>query len=136
MPPTRKGRYPREWLKKAAADLARVPRRLDEGDVDDAAFHLQQALEKYLKGFLLSQGWILKKIHDLEALLDDAVTYDRQLEAFRPLVQQVTGYYLIERYPTVEEGPTKAEVSLAYQQAQRLVQRLRGAGRPRRRSRL
>lgn len=103
------------------------------GDVDDAAFHLQQALEKYLKGFLLSQGWPLKKIHDLEALLDDAVSYDRQLEDFRPLVQQVTGYYLIERYPTVEEGPTKAEVRSAYQQAQRLVQRLRLAGRPRRR---
>ena len=132
MPPTRK-LYSREWLKKAAEDLARVARRLDEGDIDDAAFHLQQALEKYLKGFLLSQGWALKKIHDLDALLDDAVTYDRALEDFRPLVQQVTGYYLIERYPTIEEGPTKAEVRLASQQAQRLVKRLREAGRPRRR---
>jgi len=133
MPPTRKGRYPREWLTKATEDLARVPRRLDEGDVDDAAFHLQQALEKYLKGFLLSQGWALKKIHDLEALLDDAVTYHRQLEDFRPLVQQVTGYYLIERYPTIEAGPTNAEVRSAYQQAQRLVKRLRRPGPPRRR---
>ena len=132
MPPTRK-LYSREWLKKAAEDLARVARRLDEGDIDDAAFHLQQALEKYLKGFLLSQGWALKKIHDLDALLDDAVTYDRALEDFRPLVQQVTGYYLIERYPTIEEGPTKTEVSLAYQQAQRLVTCLRLAGRPRQR---
>lgn len=127
MPPTHKGRYPREWLTKAAEDLARVTRRLDEGDVDDAAFHLQQALEKYLKGFLLSRGWALKKIHDLEALLDDAVAYDRQIEDFRPLLQEVTGYYLIERYPTVEEGPTAAEVRLAYQQTQRLVQRLRRA---------
>lgn len=133
MPPTRKGVYPREWLTKAAEDLTRVPRRLEEGDVDDAAFHLQQALEKYLKGFLLSQGWALKKIHDLEALLDDAVTYDRALEDFRPLVQQVTGYYLIERYPTVEEGPANAEVRAAYQQAQRLVTHLRRAGPPRRR---
>ena len=133
MPPNPKALYSREWLKKAAEDLARVPRRLDEGDIDDAAFHLQQALEKYLKGFLLSQGWALKKIHDLDALLDDAVTYDRALEDFRPLVQQVTGYYLIERYPTIEEGPTKAEVRLASQQAQRLVTRLRETGRPRRR---
>ena len=133
MPPNRKGLYSREWLKKAAEDLARVTRRLDEGDVDDAAFHLQQALEKYLKGFLLLQGWTLKKIHDLEALLDDALTYDHQLEDFRPLVQQVTGYYLIERYPTVEEGPTNAEVRSAYQEAQRLVKRLRRAGTPRRR---
>lgn len=125
MPPTRKGRYPREWIQKAAEDFRRVPRRLAEGDIDDAAFHLQQALEKYLKGFLLSQGWTLKKVHDLEALLDDAVTYDRQLEEYRPLVQQVTGYYLIERYPTVEEGPTKADVRSAYQRAQRLVKGLR-----------
>lgn len=85
--------YSAEWFKKAAEDFVRVKRRLEEDDLEDAAFHLQQAVEKYLKGFLLSQGWKLKKIHDLEALLDDAIRYRRALDRFRPLVQQITGYY-------------------------------------------
>ncbi|MBI4226889.1 MAG: HEPN domain-containing protein [Candidatus Omnitrophica bacterium] len=116
--------YPAEWFKKGGEDLARVGRRLREGDTEDAAFHLQQALEKYLKGFLLSKGWSLKKIHDLEALLDDAVTHAPALERYRPLVQQVTGYYLLERYPSVEAAPTRSEVTSAYRKAQALVRRL------------
>lgn len=133
MPVKRESLYPLEWLKVAAEDFRRVTRRLDEGDVDDAAFHLQQALEKSFKGFLLSRGWKLKKIHDLEALLDDAVKFSHELNRFRPLVQQVTGYYLIERYPTFEEGPTKTEVNAAYQEAKRLVRFLRQAASPTRR---
>lgn len=101
-----------------------MKRRLAEDDVDDAVFHLQQAIEKYLKGFLLARGWTLKKIHDLEALLDDAVQYDPALEQFRPLAQEVTGYYLIERYPAVETGPAKADVRKAYLAAEPLVKRL------------
>lgn len=118
--------YPREWRRKASEDLRRVEARLREGDIEDAAFHLQQALEKFLKGFLLSRGWRLKKIHDLEMLLDDATTFDHALEQFRPLLQQVSGYYLIERYPGFDqEGATEDDVTRAYRQAKRLVRRLR-----------
>ena len=124
--PASKSGYPQEWLKKATEDFRRVPARLRESDVEDAAFHLQQALEKFLKGFLLARGWPLKKIHDLEALLDDAVTFDSALEPFRPLLQQVSGYYLIERYPGFEqEEAAEEDVAQAYKQAKRLVQRLK-----------
>lgn len=125
MPQRSDSLYPKEWIKKAVEDFARVEKRLHEDDIEDAAFHLQQALEKYLKGFLIAHGWTLKKIHDLEALLDDAVRYDATLDHFRPLVQQVTGYYLLERYPTVQEVPSKAEVTSAYQDAKRFIQQLR-----------
>ena len=125
MPVSESG-YPREWVKKASEDFRRVEARLLEGDIEDAAFHLQQALEKFLKGFLLAHGWPLKKIHDLEALLDDAVAFDRALERFRPLLQQVSGYYLIERYPGFEqEEAAEKDVAQAYKEAKRLVQRLR-----------
>ncbi len=129
--PASKSGYPREWLKKASEDFRRVKARLREGDIEDAAFHLQQALEKFLKGFLLDQGWPLKKIHDLEALLDDAVTFDRTLERFRPLLQQVSGYYLIERYPGFEQAEAAEEdVAQAYKDAKRLVQHIRRAFTP------
>lgn len=116
--------YPADWLKKALGDFARVRVRLREGDVEDAAFHLQQAVEKALKAYLLLKGWRLKKIHDLEALLDDAVKYHAPFEPFRPLVQEVTGYYLTERYPGFEEGPSEEEVATTYDQAKPLIKHI------------
>lgn len=124
-PKKRKASYPSEWLDKASQDLQRVTRRLREGDTEDAAFHLQQAIEKFLKGFLLANGWKLKKIHDLEALLDDAVRLTPELETYRALCQQVTGYYLAERYPALGSAPSAQEIRSAYQDAQQLVRRLR-----------
>ena len=118
-------RYASQWFDIAADDFRRVVHRMKEGDVEDAAFHLQQALEKYLKGFLLSRGWQLKRIHDLEALLDDAVAYNSCLEPYRPLCQQVTGYYLVERYPAFEAAPSAKEVRSAYEKAEPLVRLLR-----------
>ena len=120
--------YPREWFRIAAKDLQRVAKRLAERDTDDAAFRLQQAIEKSLKGYLLSRGWKLRRIHDVEALLSDAVRYDRGLERYRTLCQHVAGYYIIERYPTFEEGPSMSEVQSAYAQAKALVRDLRAHG--------
>jgi hypothetical protein len=41
-------------------------------------------LEKFLKAFLLSRGWELERIHDLEALLNAALVYDSSFfESFR-----------------------------------------------------
>ncbi|MEO0124526.1 MAG: HEPN domain-containing protein [candidate division WOR-3 bacterium] len=40
--------------KKAEQDLKRVKIMLDADDYGDAGFHLQQAIEKYLKAYLLS----------------------------------------------------------------------------------
>lgn len=122
-------RYPDDWFLIAAQDLERVFKRLRERDVDDAAFRLQQAIEKYLKGYLLSQGWQLKRTHDVEVLLDAAVRYDRGLERYRPLCRQVTGYYIIERYPTFEEGPTIGEVGRAYTRARGLARRVQARAR-------
>ncbi|MBI3615929.1 MAG: HEPN domain-containing protein [Candidatus Omnitrophica bacterium] len=112
-------------MQKARQDLRRVSRRLAENDVEDAAFHLQQAIEKFLKGYLLSHGWSLKKIHDLEALLDDAIRVSPDLEAYRELCQQVTGYYFIERYPALGVPPTAEEVRSDYRLAQRLARWVR-----------
>lgn len=125
--PARDVPYPSEWLQKAEEDFRRVTIRLDEGDAEDAAFHLQQALEKALKAFLLSRGWSLKKIHDLEALLDDAVRYDASLECFRALAQEVTGYYLLERYPSFEAGPSSEDLRRASRESERLMALVRRA---------
>lgn len=88
-----------EWLEAARRDWRRVKRRTDEGDTEDAAFHLQQALEKFLKGFLIGRGWELRKLHTLPALLDEAARDHVALDSFRDVCERVSEYYLLERYP-------------------------------------
>lgn len=117
--------YPEDWLRIAEKDLSRVQRMLDDEDPEAAGFYLQQSLEKYLKAFLLSKGWRLKRTHDLELLLNDALIYDPSLEEFRSLCQEVSDYYIVDRYPlsvTAEIGPQDITQSLA--ESERLVQRL------------
>lgn len=131
--PVNESYYPGDWFRIAGEDLERVAKRLQERDVDDAAFRLQQAIEKCLKGYLLSRGWQLKRTHDVEVLLDAAVRYDRGLERYRPLCRQVTGYYIVERYPTFEEGPSIGEVRKAYMRARGLARHVQARARNTRR---
>jgi len=91
--------YPPDWMKYARKDWRRIFAMLNDNDIEGAAFFIQQALEKYIKTFMLQRGWLLRKIHDLDALLDDATEYNPSLESFRTLCKRVSGYYLIERYP-------------------------------------
>jgi HEPN domain-containing protein len=129
MPPKAKeSLYPKDWFRIAARDFKRAEHLLGVDDPEGSGYHLQQAVEKYLKGFLLSRGWELKRIHDLEVLLNDAVKHETALEQFRSLCQKITGYYIIDRYPlpsTVEL--TEDEVQLSMTEAQTLIQRLIGS---------
>jgi len=119
--PGRESHYPADWSRIAAKDLERARRRVEDGDIEDAGFRLQQAIEKYLKGWLLSRGWRLQRTHDLETLLEQAVRRRRSLSRYRALCRRVTGYYLIERYPTLAEGPAERDVRAALWLARQLV---------------
>jgi HEPN domain-containing protein len=88
-----------EWISIARKDWNRVYHMLQYDDFEASGLFLQQSLEKYLKAFLLQQGWKLRKIHELDALLDEAVKFDPELENFRDLCERISGYYLAERYP-------------------------------------
>jgi HEPN domain-containing protein len=99
---------------------------LDSHDPALAGFCLEQAVEKFLKAFLLSKGWILRRVHNLEAFLDDAIVYDPSLEAFRDVCQKITAYYSIERYPYVlDSGITEEDVRTSRQQVTALIDKLR-----------
>lgn len=127
MPPE-ESHYPADWIRIAEKDLNRVERALRDRDAELAGFCLQQAVEKFLKAFLLTRGWKLRRIHDLEALLDEAVMHDPALEKFRTICQTITKYYLLERYPLpVGSELTGEEVQSSVTAVQELVERLREA---------
>jgi len=118
---------PEDWRNIAEKDLRRVQLLLDAGDPEGGGFHLQQAIEKYLKAFLLSKGWRLRRTHDLEALLNEALGYDTSLDEFRSLCQRVTQFYTVDRYPpsTMAAGIDEEDVRQALPETKRLIGRLR-----------
>ena len=62
-------------------------------------FHIQQAVEKYLKGYLLSRGWALVKTHDIELLINTAKDFDPEFNEYLDLGRFLTDAYMGERYP-------------------------------------
>jgi len=102
--------YPADWLRIAEKDLSRVEKLLGLDDPEAAGFFLQQAIEKFFKAFLLSRGWKLQRVHDLEVLLNAAISYDDSFGVFREVCQKVSGFYFVERYPFVIETGISVEV--------------------------
>jgi len=103
MPPE-ESLYPLDWLRIAGKDWRRAERALEDTDPEEAGFWLQQALEKYLKAYLLSKGWELKRIHDLEILVNEAARLDGRFAGFQDACRKISGYYLAERYPLLSES--------------------------------
>ena len=117
--------YPEDWRGAARRDWGRVKFLLSSGDGDLAGFVLQQCLEKYLKAFLLGHGWRLRKIHDLDGLLDAAAAFDPSLEKFRSLCERVADYYLASRYPILRRARLDvADVERNLSEARELIQAL------------
>lgn len=124
MPP-KESLYPREWFRIAEKDFKRAEQLLKLDDAEGAGYNLQQAVEKYLKGFLLSKGWKLKRVHDLEVLLNDALRYEPTLEEFRGLCQRITDYFLLDRYPLPTSITlTNRQVENSIDQVQKLIAKL------------
>jgi HEPN domain-containing protein len=97
--PGKESLYPADWLRIAEKDYKRIEHLLNVHDPEAAGFYLQQAIEKFLKAFLLSKGWQLQRIHDLEPLLNEAIKHNPSYEQYRAMLQRISGFYLIDRYP-------------------------------------
>lgn len=126
--PREESLIPDDWLEFAEDDLTRVATLLREHDPRGAGFHLQQALEKFLKAFLLSRGWQLVRTHDLEALLNEAANHDPSLDRFRAPCQTIAGYYFVNRYPFVPvPALTEGDIRQSLAEVEGLIRTLRGA---------
>lgn len=124
MPPS-ESLYPRDWLAIAEKDLTRVHRNISI-DPEAAGFYLQQSAEKFLKAFLLSHGWELRRTHDLLVLLDHAADIDDSLAKYRSVLTDVTDYYMAERYPHLsDEAITEDEVAASLKSVSEMIGYLR-----------
>ena len=89
-----------EWFSRAKHDFDVALLLFNEKHYFDIAlFHIHQAIEKYLKGYLIQNGWKLKKIHDLELLLTEAININPKFEHYLDFGRKLSGFYYEERYP-------------------------------------
>ena len=119
-------KYSEDWFKIGNRELKRAEILSKWGDISGAALNIQQALEKYLKGYLLSYGWKLRKIHDLEILLNDTIGFDPSFEEFRASCQKITQYYLEERYPVSTSSElNEDEIIMAMKITKKIISRIK-----------
>ncbi len=122
--------FPQYWLRIAEQDLRRVHRNFADDDPEDAGFRLQQAVEKFLKAYLIRHGWRLRRTHNLVDLLDAAVGYDPEFEHYRNVCNLVKDYYIGGRYPSDSRFPEPPDMSYesvraAFDEIIPLIDRLR-----------
>jgi HEPN domain-containing protein len=90
-----------EWFTIADYDLKSAVFLLDmkPKPLEIIAYHCQQCVEKFLKGFIAFNGGQIKKTHDLVVLNRECQNYDK---SFKEIIEQcinLTDYGVQVRYP-------------------------------------
>lgn len=88
-----------EWFVKGNHDIETAHLLFDERGYNEViCFHIHQAIEKYLKGFLVYNGVEYKRIHDLEELTKACSDIDSDFLNFLDECSSITEYYFESRY--------------------------------------
>lgn len=91
----------KDWLKLAEENLllAHSGMKEDFSPYHTICFLCQGSAEKYLKAFLILNGWELKKTHDMVDLLAYCIDYDAGFENFKDKCLILNEYITEGRYP-------------------------------------
>ena len=91
------------WFEHGDRDLSDAKLLLREGGFPNTiCFHCQQAVEKYLKGYLVYNGLDIKdefKIHDLIKLLKYCRKFNTIFDEYQEEAEILNLYYIESRYP-------------------------------------
>ncbi len=95
-----------ELIKKAQTYLRGAGILFEASGTEElVAFHCQQAVEKYLKAFLIKETGVLYSGHYLMGLLKKCYQIDENFKRFVNQITFLNSYYIETRYPS-EEGLT------------------------------
>ena len=109
----------KEWIKFADIDLESAKHLLTMKPMPNEiiCYHCQQAVEKFLKAYIIYCGEEIEKIHNLLALNNTCKKYDKSFEELEQKCSKLNGYSTIVRYPfhtiDLNEDDVKEAVSFA-----------------------
>ena len=106
-----------KWIKKAENDLLAAERELsfDDPVTDAVCFHCQQAVEKYLKAFLVHHQIYFTKTHNIMNLLELCATVDSSFKDRLEDADVLTDYAVEFRYPGVSPEPEVKDAKEAFE---------------------
>jgi HEPN domain-containing protein len=106
--------YLRRWLVKANEDITTIDALISSSPEKHSSaicFHAQQAVEKFLKAFLVYKGIDFPRTHDVDMLL--AMCKPLHADAFNIELKELTEFGVDVRYPDDFFTP-EAEQALEY----------------------
>lgn len=113
----------KDWFKKGDEDIEVAKLLFRESDfMDTVGFHLHQAIEKYLKGFLLFHNQDYPLIHNLTVLLQKCGKFDNDILDYSEECERLNGYFISSKYPV--DPPTnypKDEMQKSIEMAEFLI---------------
>ena len=113
-PSDARARETREWLAKAAEDLASAGDLIGTGHFGNALFFCQQAAEKSLKAFLTWHDRIFRRTHDLEELGEACRAIDGTLVTLLEQADVLSDYAWKLRYPGAPYTPEREEAEAMF----------------------
>lgn len=105
-----------EWLQMGKNDIIGAQILFEHGaDYGLVCFHCQQAIEKYLKGYLIAKTGVLQEGHSLIKLCKKAIEFDKGFKDFIKDCAFVNAYYIETRYPSEDPfNVTGEEVQICF----------------------
>ncbi|MCL6582104.1 MAG: HEPN domain-containing protein [bacterium] len=105
----------KEWLTKADHDLqaAKSLLKAKEPLLDIIAFHCQQAVEKYLKGYMVYLDLAFTKTHEIGDLIAIIEEKDPEMIHLKERADTLTDYAVEIRYPESYIMPSQEEINQA-----------------------
>jgi HEPN domain-containing protein len=107
------------WISKAESDIKNIENNLkytdEEIPIDTVCFHCQQAVEKYLKAFLVSKEISFPYTHNLGSLVHIAERIDDSFSGIKEQAESLSPFAVEIRYPDFFELPTVDECKDFYQ---------------------
>jgi HEPN domain-containing protein len=86
---------------------------------------LHEAVERYLKGYLISKGWRLVRTHDLTDLIASAAEFDSAFAQFEEFAEDLTEQFFLQHYPgsdLTDVGQNFAELRKQVDELLKLIQ--------------
>jgi len=104
----------KKWIEFAAMDLRLARLAMEDGIYAYSAYHAHQAVEKFLKAFLIESGRSYPKTHDIKFLINLCKEIDQDFNnLFEMKADKLTFYATGARYPEAEYELSEEEVKEA-----------------------
>jgi len=117
---------PQDWFMLASERLSAADVLFDQSGATYSGIEiLQEAVERYLKGFLISKGWRLRKVHDLTLLNDEAQKFEPRFSTFDDLCESLTEQFWAQHYPGGDLSTVGSDYEELRQQTTGLVALIR-----------